>query len=54
MKTNGLESKVVKNKELAWLAEFAELAGLAVLGCSWDDAFVVFCSSGISIWICWN
>jgi hypothetical protein len=31
MITNGLESKVVKNKELAVLAE------LAVLGCSWAD-----------------
>jgi hypothetical protein len=42
---NGLESKIVKNKELARLAEFAELAvraELAGLGCSWDDVSVVF------------
>jgi hypothetical protein len=42
MKTNGLESKVIKNKELARSAEFTVLAELAALGCSWDDVDVVF------------
>jgi hypothetical protein len=43
MITNGLESKVFKNKELARSAEFAVLAAL---GCFWDDEFVVFVHLG--------